>query len=116
MIGMKDPNIALAIVSGILGGSFLGFIQYLIMRHDRRKAEAEEKINPRDFQRLLELVKAQAQERLYTLGKVYLKRGEISIREWSVYDEHYQTYADFGWNHYAKEMHDEVDKLPKTPS
>jgi hypothetical protein len=113
---MRDPNILLAVISGILGGSFLSFIQYLITRHDRRKAEAEERIDPKEFRKLVKLSIAEAQDRIYYLGKAYLAEGKVPLKEWSIYDEMYDRYADLGGNHYAQDIHDEVEKLPKDSS
>lgn len=100
----------LALVSALLGGGVMSFVQFLISRHDRKKKEA---ICPERFEELILLQLASAQDRLVYLGESYIERKYISVREWSIYDEMYSHYAKLGGNHYAKDIHEEVKKLPR---
>ncbi|WP_314789768.1 hypothetical protein [Mogibacterium diversum] len=98
------------LLSTILGGGVMSFVQFLIIRHDEHKR----KLIPVDkFDKLVLLTLAQVQARLVTKGDAYRRRNSISLRDWAVYDEVYQHYADLGGNHFAEEMHKEVEKLPR---
>lgn len=100
----------ITLMSALLGGGVMSFVQFLIARHDRQR---KEEIDPERFEELIKLNLAVSQDRLVYLGESYIENGDISIRDWSIYDEMFKHYAELGGNHYAQEIHEEVKKLKR---
>jgi hypothetical protein len=107
---MRDPNIMVAVISGLLGGGFISFIQFLINRADQRERERD-KMNPEKMEMLVKLSVAEAQDRIVWLGLKYIERGWITYREWAIYEQMYLAYKDLGGNHYAAAIFAEVSHL-----
>lgn len=104
---MRDPNIIIAVISGILGGGFLSLIQYLIERHDKQK-----EITPEAWDRVRDMILAMTQDRIVYLGKQYLDKGCVTAWDKAMIHALYDPYRAAGGNHYAREIVEEVDKLP----
>lgn len=104
---MRDPNIIIAVISGILGGGVLSFVQYLIQRHDRKK-----EITPEAWDRVRDMILAMTQDRIVYLGRAFLEDGHVSPWDKAMIHALYDPYRKAGGNHYAAEIVEEVDKLP----
>ena len=104
---MRDPNIIIAVISGILGGGFLSLIQYLIERHDKKK-----EITPEAWDRVRDMILAMTQDRIVYLGKQYIDEGHVTAWDKAMIHALYDLYCVAGGNHYAREIVEEVDKLP----
>lgn len=104
---MRDPNITVAVISGLLGGGVLSLVQYLIDRHDRKKS-----ITPEAWSQVTAMLMAMTQDRIVWLGKRYIEYGHVSAWDKAMLHALYDPYRAAGGNHYAREIVEEVDKLP----
>jgi len=96
------------LLSTLLGGGVMSLVQFLITRHDEKKRT---RIDPERFDKLVRLQRASTEDRLVYLGESYLEKGRITLREWTIYDEMFKHYKDLGGNHYAEEIHKEIERL-----
>lgn len=96
------------LLSTLLGGGVMSLVQFLITRHDEKKRT---RIDPERFDELVQLQLSVTQDRLVYLGEGYLEKGRITLREWTMYDAMFRHYAALGGNHYAEEIHKEVERL-----
>lgn len=58
-----------------------------------------------------DLVCANAQDRIVWLSEQYIQRGYITVREKAMLKNMYKPYKKLGWNSFAKEAMEEVEKL-----
>lgn len=106
-----DPMVISALITGILGGGLIGFLQFLIGRHDRLQREKQE-IDPEKLNKLIRLSIAEAQDRICWLGEKYIEHGYVEIRDWAAYESLYLAYKDIGGNNLAKNIYTKVSNLP----
>lgn len=97
------------LISTLLGGSFMSFVQFLVTRHDERNRQL---IPVERFNQLVSLTLAQVQARLVLRGDEFSRRGSLTARERAMYREIYEKYHDLGGNHYAEDVYKEVMTLP----
>lgn len=57
-----------------------------------------------------------AKNQLVYQGRIYLKRGYITMDEYEEYESEYQVYASLGGNGLARRIFEQVDDLPMTPN
>lgn len=57
-----------------------------------------------------------AKNQLVSQGRVYLKRGYITMDEYEEYESEYQVYSDLGGNGLARRIFEQVDELPMMPN
>lgn len=57
-----------------------------------------------------------AKNQLVTQGRVYLKRGYITMDEYEEYEAEYRVYSALGGNGLARRVFEQVDELPMMPS
>ncbi len=105
---MNNYTWIIPLISTLLGGGVMSLVQFLITRHDEKKRA---RIDPERFEELVQLQLSVSQDRLVYLGESYIAKGRITLREWTIYDEMFKHYAALGGNHYAEEIHKEVERL-----
>ena len=98
------------IFSTLLGGSVMGFVQFLVTRHDEKKRRLFTPVEK--FDKLVLLTLAQVQARLVLNGDAFLRRGSITARERAMYFDIYNKYRLLGGNGYSESMHKDVMNLP----
>lgn len=57
-----------------------------------------------------------AKNQLVSQGRVYLKRGYITMDEYEEYESEYQVYSNLGGNGLARRIFEQVDELPMMPN
>lgn len=57
-----------------------------------------------------------AKNQLVSQGRVYLKRGYITMDEYEEYESEYQVYSNLGGNGLARRIFEQVDELPMIPN
>lgn len=96
---MTNAEITLAIISAILGSSFLTTLLNLIA----------EKLNKNSAKKqALRLILI---DNILTKGPQYVANGFIGQTEWKIYDEQYKTYKRLGGDGYADKMYAAVNEL-----
>lgn len=99
----------IGLINAALSGGFFVFLEFLIKRHDRKKAN---EIDPRVLKNLMLASGAIIQDRIVQLSRMHIKRGQISVEDkeelWQIVDPYFK--ADF--NHLGKTYWTAVDKLP----
>ena len=110
-------------LSVMLGGWVLAFLQFLINRHDKKKARSSNVLVRLDrIDNSLDAVKstlekqtnynrASGADRVSWLGKKYIERGYIGYTEWALYKAEFDAYVALGGNGTARVIFDEVKEL-----
>ena len=98
------------LISTLLGGSVMSFVQFLVTRHDEKTRRLFTPVEK--FDKLVLLTLAQVQARLVLNGDAFLRRGSITARERAMYFDIYSKYRLLGGNGYAESMHKDVMNLP----
>ena len=57
-----------------------------------------------------------AKRQLVAQGRVYLKRGYITMDEYEEYEDQYKLYSNLGGNGLAHRIFEQVDDLPMMPN
>lgn len=57
-----------------------------------------------------------AKNQLVSQGRVYLKRGYITMDEYEEYESEYMVYSNLGGNGLARRIFEQVDELPMMPN
>ena len=57
-----------------------------------------------------------AKNQLVSQGRLYLKRGYITMDEYEEYESEYQVYSNLGGNGLARRIFEQVDELPMMPN
>lgn len=63
-----------------------------------------------------ELLLQVAKNQLVSQGRVYLKRGYITMDEYEEYESEYRVYSNLGGNGLARRIFEQVDELPMMPN
>ena len=101
-------NIWTTILTSGVTATILGFIQFLITRHDNKKNAEDEKIS-----HIMNALRGLGHDRILYLAQSYIERGYISKDEYeNLHDYLYNPYKDLGGNGVAEKLMDEVNKLP----
>lgn len=99
----------IGLANALLSGGFFVFLEFLIKRHDRKKAN---EFDPKVLKNLMLASGAIIQDRIVALSRMHLKRGEICVQDkeelWQIVDPYFKA----GFNHLGKEYWQAVDKLP----
>lgn len=99
----------IGLINAVLSGGFFVFLEFLIKRHDRKKAN---ELDPKVLKNLMLASGAIIQDRIVQLSRMHIKRGQISVEDkeelWQIVDPYFK--ADF--NHLGKTYWTAVDKLP----
>lgn len=99
----------IGLINALLSGGFFVFLEFLIKRHDRKKAN---ELDPKVLKNLMLASGAIIQDRIVQLSRMHLKRGQISVEDkeelWQIVDPYFKA----GFNHLGKEYWKSVDKLP----
>lgn len=64
----------------------------------------------------VKLLRAVAKNQLIEQGRVYLRRGYITMDEYEEYEAEYKLYTAIGGNGLARRIFEQVDDLPMTPN
>lgn len=108
-------TIITAVLGGLFGSSFIGFIQFMITRADKKKD------NHSEYEKQLEqslalqrdMLIGLGHDRIVYLGGVYIERGYITKDEYENLNDYlYLPYSAMGGNGTAKKVMEEVEKLP----
>lgn len=103
-----NETVVLSIVCALLGSGFMGFLQFMITRHDNEKDKKDEKLD-----NIQEMLIGLGHDRIIYLGSVYIKNGYITKEEYSNLNDYlYIPYTNLGGNGTAKKVMDEVKDLP----
>lgn len=97
----KVAEMANPALTALLGSS--GIWMWVKTKTDRNNSE----------DRLLLVV---ARTQLVEQGRIYLKRGYITMDEYEEYEDHYKLYSDLGGNGLARRIFEQVDELPMIPN
>jgi|GEM_PF-5407897 len=99
----------IGLVNAVLSGGFFVFLEFLIKRHDRKKAN---EIDPVVIKNLINSAAAMIQDRIVQISRVHIRRGKISVEDKEDLREIAEPYLKAGFNHRGKEYWSMVDKLP----
>lgn len=103
----------------------LAFVQFLISRHDKKKAKSTNiMVRLDNIDQSLSTVKdtlqahtnynrASGADRVSWLGKKYIDRGCVGFIEWALYKAEFDAYAALGGNGTTKVIFDEVKQLER---
>lgn len=101
-------TILLALFSAFLGSGFMGFIQFLITRHDNKNNKEDARIEA-----IASAVRGLEHDRLYYLAEKYLQKGEITTDEYNNLSEYiYKPYKQLGGNGTGDRLMGQIEKLP----
>lgn len=114
------------IVAPIVTGVSVSLIVFFVTRYfastqakksaeiERKETERAEtaKRNSEKIDDLTDLTMAMAQHKIVTIGNAYIKQGVVTANEVALIKAIYEPYHKRGGNGIAKEIVDEVDKLP----
>jgi len=96
---MTESEIVVAIISAILGSSFLTTLLNAVVDKVNKNSSKNQAL------RLILI------DNILTKGPQYVERGYITQLEWQIYDEQYKTYKKLGGDGYADKMYSAVDSL-----
>lgn len=101
-------TILLALFSAFLGSGFMGFIQFLITRHDNKNNKEDARIEA-----IASAVRGLDHDRLYYLAEKYIEKGEITTDEYNNLSEYiYKPYKQLGGNGTGDRLMGQIEKLP----
>lgn len=115
----------LTMVSALLGGGVLAFVQFLINRYDKKQAKTSNIMIRLDnidnalkavedvLQKQIQFNRAAGADRVVCLGKKYIERGYIGYNEWAIYRAEFEAYEKIGGNGTARVIFDEVVALER---
>ena len=118
-------QVMLTTISVMLGGGVLAFLQFLINRHDKKKARSSNVLVRLDridnsldavkstLDKQMEFNRASGADRVSWLGRKYIKRGCIGFNEWALYKAEFDAYERIGGNGTAKVIFEEVKSLDR---
>lgn len=106
-----DPNIAVAVIAGLFGGGFTSLVEFIITFFVTRSDKKKE-VKPEDLKGMQSMILAMTQDRIVYLGKQFLAKGSVGTWDKAMLHQLYDPYHKAGGNHYAREIVEEVDKLP----
>lgn len=99
----------IGLINAIISGGFFVFLEFLIKRHDRKKAA---EIDPEVIKSLLLSAAAMIQDSIVKISREHIRRGEISVEDKEDLREIASPYLKAGFNHRGKEYWNAVDQLP----
>lgn len=86
----------------------MGFVQFMITRHDNQKDEKDEKLD-----NIQDMLIGLGHDRIIYLGSVYIQNGYITKDEFSNLNDYlYIPYRNLGGNGTAEKVMNEVKQLP----
>ena len=101
-------TVLLAVFSALLGSGFMGFIQFLITRHDNKNSKENARLEA-----IASAVRGLDHDRLYYLSEKYLQRGEITTDEYNNLSEYiYKPYKKLGGNGTGDKLMAQINELP----
>lgn len=68
----------IGLTNAVLSGGFFVFLEFLIKRHDRKKAN---ELDPKILKNLMLASGAIIQDRIVQLSRMHIKRGQISVED-----------------------------------
>lgn len=105
---IMHETVILSVVCALLGSGCMGFLQFMIARHDEKENEEEDKLDG-----IREMLIGLGHDRIIWLGSQYIKKGYITKEEYTNLNDYlYIPYANLGGNGTAKKVMDEVRELP----
>lgn len=99
----------IGLIDAIISGGFFVFLEFLIKRHDRKKAA---EIDPEVIKNLILSAAAMIQDSIVQISREHIRRGEISVEDKEDLREIADPYLKAGFNHRGKEYWHAVDQLP----
>ena len=99
----------IGLINAVLSGGFFALLEFLIKRHDRKKAA---EIDPEVIKNLINSAAAMIQDRIVQTSRVHIRRGKISVEDKEYLREIVEPYLTAGFNHKGKEYWEIVKKLP----
>lgn len=115
-----NETIIVAIITAVTSSSAIGFIQFLITRHDEKKRQPDKQIEElqKQINEELKLIKdvllGQGHNDLKNACEGYIDRGEISIEDFNDLKEYlYDPYRAIGGNGTGEEYFNLVKELPR---
>lgn len=101
-------NIWVTILTSGVTAAVLGFIQFLITRHDKKMEKQDDSLS------LIKIaLRGLGHDRILYLAQKYIERGYLSKAEYeNLHDYLYKPYKDLGGNGVAEKLMNEVNKLP----
>lgn len=117
---MNNPVIITAIITAVTSSSVIGFIQFLINRHDEKKKKPDEQMEQfqKEMNEQLNLIKAvllgQGHDRLVHVCQKYIDEGSITVEDFNDLKEYlYEPYRNIGGNGTGEEYFNLVRDLPR---
>ncbi len=99
----------IVLTNAVLSGGFFAFLEFMIKRHDRKKAA---EIDPEVIKNLILSAAAMIQDSIVQISREHIRRGEISVEDKEDLREIAGPYLKAGFNHRGKEYWHAVDQLP----
>lgn len=110
---MDNPQIITimtAIIAGVCGSGFMGFLQFLINRHDQKNSKLDE--NQEDMKNAL---KGILHSLIMENGKEYLEEQSMPLDDYNELNDYlYEPYVKLGGNGACKRLMEELEAKPKT--
>lgn len=91
------------IVAVVCSNALLGFVEFLIQRHDKKKVTPEQKA----IRNIL------ARDLLIDM-RDWLHADERTAEDWEIIANNFESYQELGGNGKIKKLYDEVKQIPTT--
>lgn len=99
------------ILTGVLTGGFLGFLQFLITRRDAKQDKEKEYATKGDIAPIKAALLAMMQDRLERVMTKYLKEGAISTNQFKTLETMLSAYEELGGDGFIHELYEQCKSL-----